>query len=256
MWIPQFWQKIRTLVPWVRDIYIFCIMLSHAFWSQCMCKFNMQLWSTVWNTLKNVKMTSIFVSIYCTVGLYRYYRRNKTFGKRIPVRIFKLFLDPHQHCIFWMSPILNPAELTHQLISSLLHDLSWVCPLYVKGKSDHFTESLIRGIAKFMFTFTIFDHMESLWKSFPMLGKKGLKTLTVHDTPCKVLKITFVLLCLQDYNALRVVVWGSATLILKTDKTTIKMNNNTRKVQTQVSSSIWKSLLHTFSISERKSNNY
>lgn len=69
----------------------------------------------------------------------------------------------------------------------------------------------------------------------------------------------FAALFLQDYNAARVLVYGRATLSLKTDKPSIKMSNYTREVQTQhlrVSSSIWNSLLHTFSISEGKSNNY
>jgi len=90
-------------------------------------------------------------------------------------------------------------------------------------------------------------------------SRKGLKTLTLRDTHSEVLKITFVLLCLQEYNAVRVRVFGSATLSLKTDKQTIKMSHYTREVQTQhlqVSSSIGNSLLHTFSISEGKSNNY
>lgn len=53
-------------------------------------------------------------------------------------------------------------------------------------------------------------------------------------------------LFLQDYNAASVLVLGSATLSLKTEKSTIKMSNYTREVQTQhlrVSSSVWNSFL-------------
>ncbi|KAK9977874.1 hypothetical protein ABG768_019661 [Culter alburnus] len=56
----------------------------------------------------------------------------------------------------------------------------------------------------------------------PLLGMNVSANLTVR---ARVWNSTM----LEDYNALRVVVLGSATLILKTDKTTIKMNNNTRE---------------------------
>ncbi|XP_048051119.1 LOW QUALITY PROTEIN: integrin alpha-3 [Megalobrama amblycephala] len=56
----------------------------------------------------------------------------------------------------------------------------------------------------------------------PLLGMNISANLTVR---ARVWNSTM----LEDYNALRVVVLGSATLILKTDKPTIKMNNNTRE---------------------------
>jgi len=121
------------------------------------------------------------------------------------------------------------------------HSAKWT-NLYSSHRFTH-----LNRVKMFYFAQLLDNHMHNLWSysnlrnhygnHSPCWGssRKGLKTLTLCDAHSEVLKITFVLLCLQEYNAVRVRVFGSATLSLKTDKQTIKMSHYTREVQTSTS---------------------